>query len=394
MLFSQSDLIFSNNTRHRIARHVTFWLTCVVFFTAVYGSKPVGGKIPYEHILVTSYQLALVEAIAFLPIHIFLSYAFMYWLIPRFLMVGKYLRFLLALAACVFFMAFLSFIVSKYVLGPFRIMLDLPQPFSNFYFGLMGGLRGGLTVAGFAGAIKLAKHWYQKNQQNQQLENERVKAELQLLKAQVHPHFLFNTLNNLYALTLTQSARAPEVVLKLSGLLRYMLYECNIPQVSLSRELQLMYDYLELEQLRYGDRLDLSVNVSGEIEGKSIAPLLLIPFLENSFKHGASEHLDQAWISVDMSVRDNVLKFKVMNAVPAAENSQIVSGGLGLLNVRKRLQLIYPNGHELRTIRESETFIVSLTIRLNESTDQRSNKIGAKKNRTSLLLEKELNNLI
>ena len=394
MLFSHSDFIFSKSTWPRIARHVTFWLTCVVFFTLVYGSKPLGGSVPYEHILVTSYQLALVEAIAFLPIHIFLSYAFMYWLIPRFLMLGKYFRFLLILAVCVLIMAFLSFIISKYVLGPFRDMLDLPQPFSNFYFGLMGGLRGGLTVAGFAGAIKLAKHWYQKNQQNQHLENERMKAELQLLKAQVHPHFLFNTLNNLYALTLTQSAQAPDVVLKLSGLLRYMLYECNVPQVSLSRELQLMNDYLELEQLRYGDRLDLSVNISGEIGGKFIAPLLLIPFLENSFKHGASEHLEQAWISLDVAVRGNTLKFKIMNAIPASETPQTLTGGLGLLNVRKRLQLIYPHCHELRTIREAETFIVSLTIRLEEELDRRSNKSRYKKQLPNLFLEKQPNSLL
>jgi LytS/YehU family sensor histidine kinase len=238
----------------------------------------------------------------------------------------------------------------------------------------MAGLRGGLTVAGFAGTIKLAKYWYQQHQLNQQLEKEKLKAELQLLKAQVHPHFLFNTLNNLYALTLTNSAQAPEVVLKLSGLLRYMLYECNVPHVSLVRELQLMSDYLQLEKLRYGDRLDLSVNISGDPAGKLMAPLLLIPFLENSFKHGASEHLDQAWISVDILVRDNTLKFKVINAIPAAESPQVLTGGLGLVNVRKRLQLLYPGTHELKTIREGETFLVSLTLQLAEEQNQTTSR--------------------
>ncbi|CAA9217944.1 MAG: hypothetical protein AVDCRST_MAG95-400 [uncultured Adhaeribacter sp.] len=178
-----SDFIFSDESRHRLARHVTFWLTCAVFFTIVYGSKPFGSDIPFQHVYVTSYQLALVEAIAFLPIHMTLSYALMYWLIPRFLMRGRYFDFLLGLIISILITATLSYFISKYILGPFRDIIGVPQPFSNFYFGLMGGLRGGLTVAGFAATIKLAKHWYQKNQQNQQLENERVKAELQLLKA-------------------------------------------------------------------------------------------------------------------------------------------------------------------------------------------------------------------
>ncbi len=143
-----------------------------------------------------------------------------------------------------------------------------------------------------------------------------------------------------------------------------MLYECNVNHVALTRELSLLNDYLALEQLRYGDRLDLSVNISGDLDGKLIAPLLLIPFLENSFKHGASEHLDQAWITVDVTVRENTLKFKVMNAVPVTETPQGLAGGIGLLNVRKRLSLLYTGRHELRTIREGETFLVSLTIQL------------------------------
>ncbi|QCR25089.1 two-component system sensor protein [Pontibacter sp. SGAir0037] len=236
---------------------------------------------------------------------------------------------------------------------------------------MMSGVRGGLTVAGFAGAIKLAKHWYQKNQLNLKLEHEKLTAELQLLKAQVHPHFLFNTLNNLYSLTLTHSAEAPEVVLKLSGLLRYMLYEGNVPKVPLSKEVKLITDYLELEKMRYGNRLDLSVNLSGDFDGKLIAPLLLLPFLENSFKHGASEHLDQAWVSLDLSVRENKLKLKLMNALPEASAltaGGVRSGGIGLQNVQKRLQLIYPDQHELKIIREAEVFIVTLVLYLEPDT--------------------------
>ncbi|WP_206077577.1 sensor histidine kinase [Pontibacter sp. SGAir0037] len=377
MLHQQPDFIFSNKAQHRISRHVVFWMFCVLFFTLLYGSKPIDNLtffvkgLPQKELLIRSYELAFMEALSFLPTHIILSYTFMYLLIPRYLFKGKYLYFFLGLTFAVLLVATLSNAISDFIVIPIREAIGVIHPVSNFYYGLMSGVRGGLTVAGFAGAIKLAKHWYQKNQLNLKLEHEKLTAELQLLKAQVHPHFLFNTLNNLYSLTLTHSAEAPEVVLKLSGLLRYMLYEGNVPKVPLSKEVKLITDYLELEKMRYGNRLDLSVNLSGDFDGKLIAPLLLLPFLENSFKHGASEHLDQAWVSLDLSVRENKLKLKLMNALPEASAltaGGVRSGGIGLQNVQKRLQLIYPDQHELKIIREAEVFIVTLVLYLEPDT--------------------------
>jgi LytS/YehU family sensor histidine kinase len=231
----------------------------------------------------------------------------------------------------------------------------------------MSGLRGGLQTGGFAAMITLVKHFYRKDQANQQLIQEKLTAELQLLKAQVHPHFLFNTLNNLYSLTLLKSDHAPEVVLKLSALLRYMLYECNAPLVPLHREIRMMQDYVELEKLRYGDRLDLALNVQGNPGGKAVAPLLLLPFLENAFKHGASEQLDQAWIALDLTVKGNLLKMKLINGVSeATEPTGPGTGahGIGLQNVRKRLDLLYPGRYELKSLREAETFMVTLSLSL------------------------------
>ena len=363
------NFIFSNQPRYRLGRHLLFWSVCVIFFTVIYGSRPIDNIDALScYILLQSYPIAFVEAVAYLPGHILLSYIIMYALIPRFLFKEKYLAFLLLLVAGILLEALTSHIITNLIIVPLRLHLDLPIPNSSFYFGIMAGLRGGLSVAGFAGIIKLGKYWYIKNKQAQELEREKLKAELQLLKAQVHPHFLFNTLNNLYSLTLTQSGRAPEVVLKLAGLLRYMLYECNVPLVPLCKEIKLMQDYIELERLRYGDRLDLAVNISGNPEGKAIAPLLLLPFLENSFKHGASEHLDQAWISLDITILENSLKFKLINALPPEplllSKPPIVAHGIGLENVKKRLELIYPQRFKLKTIQETETYLVTLTVDL------------------------------
>jgi sensor histidine kinase YesM len=303
----------------------------------------------------------------YLPTHLLTAYFLMYWVLPRYLLRGKYARAVAAVLGITVGVAFLSYLISQYVVIPYRRGLDLPLPYNTLFAGLMSGLRGANTVAGFAVAIKLTKYWYQKNQLAQQLEREKLSAELQLLKAQVHPHFLFNTLNNLYSLTLLKSDHAPEVVLQLSALLRYMLYECNAPLVPLHREIRMMQDYVELEKLRYGDRLDLALNVQGDPDGKAIAPLLLLPFLENAFKHGASEQLDQAWIALDLTVKGNLLKMKLINGIPEAAGPAgpgTQAHGIGLQNVRKRLDLLYPGQYELKILREAETFMVTLSVSL------------------------------
>jgi hypothetical protein len=362
------NFIFSNERRYRLSRHILFWSVCVIFFTIIYGSRPSPTSDGDTNAVFTNYFVSFAEAIFFLPAHMLLSYIIMYGLIPRVLFKEKYLDFLLLLIAALLLEALVSNVITVLVVVPFRESLDLPAPSSQFYFAMLAGLRGGSTVAGFAGFIKLGKYWYQKNQRTQELEREKLKAELQLLKAQIHPHFLFNTLNNLYSLTLTQSGQAPEVVLKLAGLLRYMLYECNVAKVPLVKEIKLIQDYIQLEELRYGPRLDLSVNITGSLEGKVIAPLMLLPFLENSFKHGASEELDQAWISLDLTIQGNKLKFKLINAVPPSplfiSPPEIAAHGIGLENVKKRLELIYPGRYELKTILEAETYLVSFSLDL------------------------------
>jgi sensor histidine kinase YesM len=221
------------------------------------------------------------------------------------------------------------------------------------------------SIVVMAASLNVFRHHYQHEQANQQLARETLSIELQLLKAQVQPHFLFNTLNNIYSLTLLESERAGEIVRKLSALLSYMFGDCDRPEVALSKEIELLKNYTELEQLRYGRRLKVVLNIHGELTGIKIAPLLLIPFVENAFKHGASEQTDQAEIAIHVYVNDNQLAFRIENSKAAiASNAQINQGGLGLQNVRKRLNLLYPGRHTLSTHAEASRFIVDLTIQL------------------------------
>jgi LytS/YehU family sensor histidine kinase len=239
------------------------------------------------------------------------------------------------------------------------------------------------TLAVMVIAIKLLKKWYYDQQEAKSLEKEKLEAELKFLKAQVHPHFLFNTLNNLYSLTLKKSDNAPEVVLKLSELMSYMLYDTAARQVSLSKEINYINHYIDLEKIRYAERLDVSFNTSGDISAKMIAPMLLLPFIENSFKHGVSGELETVWVSLDLHVEEDKLIFKVENSKsPEEENIKISSyrSGIGLKNVRRRLDLIYANNYDLKIFDEKDTFLVVLKLKLatvfeNLATEIPSNKV-------------------
>lgn len=218
------------------------------------------------------------------------------------------------------------------------------------------------TAAGCTSIIVLFKYWFKKQQEWLRAEKEKVTAELQLLKAQVHPHFLFNTLNNIYSFSLENSPKTPGLILKLSSLLSYMLYDCKAENVLLEKEIEIMKNYIDLEKERYGNKIEISWSVDGDVKDKYISPLLMLPFLENAFKHGTSEQLEKPWLSVDISVKHDTLKCKIANSkneyVPASNH------GIGIQNVKKRLEFMYPEKHELKMNDEGNFFVVSLLIEL------------------------------
>jgi LytS/YehU family sensor histidine kinase len=195
-----------------------------------------------------------------------------------------------------------------------------------------------------------------------QTRQEQATAELQLLKAQVHPHFLFNTLNNIYSFSMDDSPETPGLILKLSSLVNYMLYDCKTEEVRLEKEIEIMKNYIDLEKTRYGNKLDIEWNVDGNTKGRFIAPLLMLPFLENAFKHGTSEQIEKSWIGVDISVKQGNLRFSITNSkneyVPYRHN------GIGIENVKKRLEFIYPDCYQLKLSDEVCFFEVTMLIKL------------------------------
>lgn len=197
------------------------------------------------------------------------------------------------------------------------------------------------------------------NNRLKRTQEEKVDAELAYLSAQVHRHFLFNTLNTIYCLTLQKSELASNAIVKLATIMRYVLHEANQERVSLGQEIQYIEDYIELQKLCFGNRITTEFAVSGETEGKTIAPLILIPFIENAFKHGVNTGEDSR-ISVRIDVPGNNVILKVYNhKVSVGDEEQ---SGIGLQNLHNRLHLLYPSKHQLITEATKNYFSVLLHI--------------------------------
>lgn len=339
-------------SKKRVLQHVAFWTAMVIMYTINYVFAP-GVQ-----------QRRFVDTLIFLPGHLFFSYMQMYYVIPRYLVKRRYKQYILISFLLLTISVAYAHLVQIAILGGSlgRLYWERYFHYKNFFIRFGRSAFSLFFTSGLAVSIKLFKEWFRQRQQTLQVENEKIKIELESLRSQIHPHFLFNTLNNLYSLTLTSSTSASLVVEHLSDLLRYMLYECRDPYVRVERELDMLKKYLELEKLRYGDRLDVAFNVSGDTSGLAVSPLLFLPFVENSFKHGVSQQLDQCWINIHIHIQDDTMTFQVSNS--RTEKHDSTFGGLGMQNVKKRLQLLYPGTHKLKISEEEEVYVVKLELKL------------------------------
>jgi len=336
--------------RNRLLQHILFWVAHFVFYGTLYGS--------FEE----NYVQSFTEELIYLPVKMVFTYFTLYYLLPKFLLPGEYVNFFLWFLIS----SFIAGIVQRYISFTYHYPIYYPEALNDpfFYFPkIVKTFAGMYPVIFTAIAIKLLKFWYTNQKAQQILTQEKLQAELKFLKTQIHPHFLFNTLNNLYALTLKKSDRAPETVLKLSELINYMLYECKSDEVLLSKEIKFIRNYVDIEKMRYGDKLDVDIRVSGDVGDRKIAPLIILPFVENCFKHGASEDLQQSWVKVTVDSHADHVVIKVENS-KAGDNGHAImrDEGIGIQNVKRRLDLLYPSRHELKIMNGEETFLVILSI--------------------------------
>ena len=348
----------------RILTHLLFWGIVLIFYTYFYGHT-------YD-----DYHTTFLFVCLLLPITIATTYFVNYYLIPKYLLKKKYKLFVLYAIYAWIFSVYFELIV---VFLAYVIFADLNitkmNPLTKDIFFLMVGL---YFVVFFAVAVKMLKNWYKIQKNNQELAKEMLEAELKLteaelkvLKGQIHPHFLFNTLNNLYGLTLAKSDAAPRMVLLISSLLDYLLYQCNTPEVKLKNEIDHIFNYLELEKIRYGAHVEVKFVTHGQVTDQKIAPMLLLPFVENSFKHGVRHAVNHGFIDIKLRVDGNELYFTIKNSKIGFRKSpdDYSSQGIGLHNVKKRLELIYGEQHRLIIEDMDKTYQCALYIALHKRKD-------------------------
>ena len=306
--------------------------------------------------------LHIVYELASLPAKLISVYFTLYFILPSFLLKKKYwqagIQFVVLLLLCVFLLR----IVVLYTVYPLYFPeIDnslMPEDPSK----LVSPLLDLIVVSSLAVVITLLKDREKNERDRLSQDKSNIQNELQLLKSQLHPHFLFNTLNGLYAQILDDPNSAAEMVIKLSDLLRFIIYEARSPLVRVADDLECIKNYIALEQVRYDSKLQLSLSISGTATNKKVPPLLLLPFIENSFKHGISKDYQKCWVKCEINLSNRMLEMDLKNSKVSDTEQAKCSNGIGILNVKQRLKHNYQDRFSLTTDESADWYHVNLKI--------------------------------
>jgi hypothetical protein len=348
--------------KKRVWLHIAFWVAYVtndgaMEFAWLRSYFPKLGNLDLA-------WLALRTASTLLPGKMLLSYFLIWFIVDRGIAKNKPLSGLILQIIPVFMVAIL---LHRAILHYFTVPILLNHAWKDLYLLEPRRIISSLLDIGYASACAVAMkllrmHWVGKEREKK-LVQEKLEAELKFLRTQTNPHFLFNTLNNIYALARKKSDDTADVVMKLSKLLRFMLYESKKERIPVSGEIRMIEDYLELEKIRYNERLTIKLEKDIDDTSQLIAPLLLLPFIENAFKHGASETRFDSYIHIKVHLKGGILNFCIENSKEVNGNTT-VTDNIGLSNVRRQLELMYAE-HSLQVDNQKDSFAIHLTINLN-----------------------------
>jgi LytS/YehU family sensor histidine kinase len=340
------DTIF----KHRVALlHLSFWM--LYFSYRVYDLTGYAGL-----------EKAAIYTGLPMFFNIIACYIHYFFILPELFRNKKWEKYLLQLCLLIAPIMCMRILVENQILAPLTSNEDYFKTLKLAR--VVSTLWDTLTFLLFTGMIRFVLDWFELENKKKQLENEKLAAELNYLKSQINPHFLFNTLHNLNSLVHAGAKNATDVIIKLSNIMRYMIYESGKERVLLSSEIDYMNDYIHLESIRLNNAFKLDLNINGPVELVKIAPLMLITFLENAFKHGVSDQESDCWIHVNLMIDENQLRYLVSNKKTKHTRSAKLKSGFGLDNVKKRLELSYPNAYVLNVKDLEETYEVDLTIKL------------------------------
>lgn len=336
--------------------HLLVWMTLFISISLLFSFR-------------MDWSIVLQRAFFLTIAYCLLAYTNIYWLMPNFLQKKKYRQYfmgalLLLALAYGYFCLLHQYVVQlpprdfHFPKGTERATLFRPR----HYILSFGDLIIGVLVFITSSAIKSAQIAQKKEKETADLKNEKLNTELLFLRSQINPHFLFNSLNNIYTLSLIKSDKTSKMIIMLSDMLRFMLYDCKQNKVTILQEVTYLRNYIALSILKDKGIQNIQTKFLIENEHLMIEPMLLIPFLENSFKHCKIEDLENGWIRLKLTARGNHVNFELANSIPQNEFTKDNEGGIGIENVRRRLGLLYKDAHEL-TIKSTESmFTVKLDL--------------------------------
>ena len=346
----QTKTIFSN--KRVLIMHLSFW--CLYFSFFFYQITF------FRHKNDINIGRALVDALTHVLFMGAVSYLNYFIWLPRFLKHKNIWRYLLEFFVPFVVIVFLHISFKRFLYSEF---IEQGKGFMNTGKFIFQHTAVTLFISIFVGMLKFVEDWFAMESKKKEIENEKLVSELRFLKAQINPHFLFNTLNNLYYLATVNSPNTTEVIEKLSQMMRYMLYESNHPLVSLEKELAYMENYISLEKLRLDNQVPVNFEVIGNPKAVQIVPLILITFLENAFKHGVSNNFKGAYVELSVEILPKTIVYKVKNS-KLPKDSILEKSGIGLQNVTRRLELSYPDKYVMQQTETDDTYEVSLKIDL------------------------------
>jgi two-component system, LytTR family, sensor kinase len=344
--------IHYSNKGIRIISHSLFWIIYIIFFYLqyVFYSKDVDSMSILSSLLLTA------------VVDIFAAYFTVYYLLPEYLFKKKYIAFAVLFLISAAIAILVQRVLLYYIAIPYFYGESVSHTKSFWHINPFYSFFNIYTVVSLFAVIKLMKYWYRNQHLKTELEKKNQTSELALLRTQLNPHFLFNTLNNIDALISSDQNKASDAVIKLSEIMRFTLYEASNDRVPLEREINYLENYISLQQLRLKNPYFVKFENTTDCKGMTIAPMLFIPFVENAFKHGL-KNVVAPGIEITLNCENDVLTFEVINRYSnLEEQNKDATSGIGLANTRKRLNLLYPEKHKLEIRKSTGIFKVNLSI--------------------------------
>jgi len=359
---------FQESKIRKLIIYALYWLGYLLFFSFIQGFAE------KDFLRVFCNELAgLIPKIIFVAVVV-------EWLMPawlrrsdsnRFLFKKRKILFVIIYLLLLLLLAFVQRLIDNYIILQYFLTDWIKEPLLSAPPFLYNAIKLQFLVT-IPFAAKLFYYFNREQNKVMIIRSEKIQAELQSLRNQFHPHFLFNVLNNLYGKILDKSDDAADMVVHISALLRYTVYDINDKTVALEKEIHYLDNYIALQQARFPDRLQLSYSVTGDTKDKFIEPFLLLPFIENSFKYCMTDNAGEGWITIFISISDTQLVMKLENSLPQGGTKKTTMEadqhhkGVGLTNVKKRLGLLYPDEHVLKITEEEDSFFVLLKVKLHD----------------------------